>query len=99
MPQLKKLHAQEKDERQQKQQLGQLLQDADDDELQPKKAVVLDEVEALSDVLVVQGEDAPHQNDAPAALEEEDVDKLPNPSFLQFFILTNCKLSLVQQRQ
>ena len=90
MPQLKKLHAQEKDEQQQKQQLGQLLQDADDEGLSPKEAVALDDVEAL--------EDAQHQNDA-HVLEEEDVDKLPNPSFFQFFILTNCKLLLVELRQ
>jgi hypothetical protein len=88
-----------------------LLQDEDDDE-QPLKAVALDDVEAQRDVLhqsedvlhqsedvLHQSEDVLHQSEKAAALEEEDVDKLPNPSFFQFFILTNCKLSLVRQLQ
>ena len=97
MQQQRKLHVQEKDEQQQKQQLGHLLQDEDDDE-QPPKAVALNDVEAQRDALH-QSEDVLHQSEKAAALEEEDVDKLPNPSFFQFFILTNCKLSLVRQLQ
>ncbi len=94
MQQQRKLHVQEKDGRQQKQQLVQLLQDAVDEDEQLQKAAALDDVEALRDAQH-QSEDAQHQSEEAAALEEEDVDKKPNPSFFQFFILTNCKLSLV----
>jgi len=99
--QQRKLHVQEKDEQQKKQHLGLLLQDEDDDQL-PKKAVALDDVEAQRDALhqsedaLHQSEDALHQSEDAPALKEEDVDKLLNPSFFQFFILTNCKLSLIR---
>ena len=122
MQQQRKLHVQEKDGRQQKQQLGQLLQDAVDEDEQLQQAVLRDEealavlreeaLAVLRDVLhqsedvlhqsedvLLQSEDVLHQSEKAAALEEEDVDKLPNPSFFQFFILTNCKLSLIRQHQ
>ncbi len=92
MQQQRKLHVQEKDEQRQKQHPGQLLQDAVDEDAQPQKAVAQDDAQH-------QNEDAQHQNEDAQALKEEDVDKLPNPSFFQFFILTNCKLSLVRQHQ
>ncbi len=98
MQQQRKLHVQEKDEQQKKQQLGHLLQDVDDDPL-PKKAVALDDAQHQSEDAQHQSEDAQHQSEDGQALKEEDVDKLPNPSFFQFFILTNCKLSLVRQHQ
>jgi len=94
--QQRKLHVQEKDERQKKQQVEQLLQDVDVDEPQLKAAVLRDaqhqseEAVALRDAQhqseeAVALRDAQHQSEEAVALKEEDVDKLPNPSFFHFF--------------
>ncbi len=102
MQQQRKLHVQEKDEQQQKQHLGHLLQDVDVDEPQLKAAVLRDALAALRDAqhqsedALAALRDAQHQSEDAVALKEKDVDKLPNPSFFQFFILTNCKLSLIR---
>ncbi len=101
MRQQRKLHVQEKDGRQQKQQLVQLLQDAVDEDEQLQVEALRgtlhqsEDAQHQSEDEQHQSEDAQHQSEEAAALEEEDVDKKPNPSFFQFFILTNCKLSLV----
>ncbi len=86
MQQQRKLHVQEKDGRQQKQQLEQLLQDAvDEDEQLQKAAAVLKDAQHQSEDAQHQSEDAQHQSEDAQALKE-DVDKLPIPSFFQFFL-------------
>jgi hypothetical protein len=91
--QQRKLHVQEKDEQQQKQQLGHLLP-----VLRDALAALRDAQHQSEDALAAL-RDAQHQSEDAVALKEKDVDKLPNPSFFQFFILTNCKLSLIRQHQ
>ncbi len=82
MLQLKKLHVQEKEERQLKQLQGQQLHAEDEDELQPKAALKDEEVLAVLRDAPADQEDALHQDEnAPAVPEEEDV-KLP---ILHFF--------------
>ena len=86
MQQQRKLHVQEKDGRQQKQQLVQLLQDAvDEDEQLQKAAAVLENVQHQSENVQHQSENVQHQSEDAQALKE-DVDKLPIPSFFQFFL-------------
>jgi gamma-glutamyltranspeptidase len=84
--QQRKLHVQEKDGRQQKQQLVQLLQDVvDEDEQLQKAAAVLENVQHQSENVQHQSENVQHQSEDAQALKE-DVDKLPIPSFFQFFL-------------
>ncbi len=85
MPQLEKLHAQEKEMQQQKLHQEQNLQQDVNVEHHLLKEVAQNDVEALRDALVAQSEDAPHQNDDAQALKEEDVDKLLNPFFSFFY--------------
>jgi hypothetical protein len=90
--QQRKLHVQEKDGRQQKQQLVQLLQDAvDEDEQLQKAAAVLENVQHQSENVQHQSENVQHQSEnvqhqsEDAQALKEDVDKLPIPSFFNFF--------------
>ncbi len=73
---------------QQKQQ-NDLPQLVEDDEVQVEKKVALNdaEVQAQRDVLAVQRDAlAVHEENAQPVLKEEDVVRLPNFSFLYFFL-------------
>ena len=92
MQQQRKLHVQEKDGRQQKQQLVQLLQDAVDEDEQLQKVEALRDAQHQSEDAQHQSEDAQHQSEDVQHQSEdvqalkEDVDKLPIPSFFNFFL-------------